>query len=88
MRRQAYPNWHIAVNEHIVRAITTRLAYLEGGTKVGQHALEQEEGKGFIYVAALVERLKKYEEAHDKYSSFQEFHPRLIEVFREILVAK
>lgn len=83
MARQAYPNWNIAVSEHVVRAITTRLAYLEEGEETGAKALEGEEKRGFIYVAALVERLKQYEAARQVYPTLADFYPQLIDVFRE-----
>ncbi len=39
---------------------------------------------GFIYIAALAERLKEYEGQPDKYPTFADFYPRLIDVFKEI----
>lgn len=83
MRRQAYPVWEIAVNEHIVRAITIRMAYLDGGQEVGDKELRQQKDRGFQYVEALVERLKEYEGARDRYPTIAEFYPRLLRVFQE-----
>lgn len=83
MRSQAYPFWKHTVNEHIVRAVTIRLAYLEGGQEVGDKELQKQKDRGFQYVEALTERLKEYEAARDKYPTVAEFYPRLVEVFRE-----
>jgi Domain of unknown function (DUF4932) len=83
MKAQAYPHWETTVNEHIVRAVTIRLAYLEGGQEVGDKELQKQKDRGFQYIEALTERLKEYESARDKYPTIAEFYPRLVEVFRE-----
>ena len=83
MGRQAYPDWQITVNEHIIRAITIRLAYIEVGAAAGDHALEREKNIGFAYVEALAAELKEYETARDQYPTIADFYPQLIEVFRE-----
>lgn len=83
MKAQAYPLWKHTVNEHIVRAVVIRLAYLEGGQEVGDKELQRQKDRGFQYVEALVERLKEYEAARDKYPTITEFYPRLVGVFRE-----
>jgi hypothetical protein len=88
MRPQAYPEWHTAVIEHVDRAVTTRLAYRELGADAGDKALANERRQGFVYVPALVERLKEYEEHRDRYPSFADFAPRLMAVFDELAAAK
>lgn len=83
MGRQAYPVWDTAVNEHIIRAITARLAYLEDGQAAGDEELDNQKKRGFVYVEALAERLKEYESARDRYPTIAEFYPRLLDVFGE-----
>lgn len=83
MKAQAYPIWKHTVKEHIVRAVTIRMAYLEGGQEVGDKELQTQKDRGFRYVEALTERLKEYEAARDRYPTIAEFYPRLVEVFRE-----
>ncbi len=87
MRLQAYPDWHISVCEHVVRSVTTRLAYRELGASAGDNALTYERSRGFAYLPALVERLKEYEEHRDRYPDFAAFAPRLIAVFDELNAA-
>lgn len=81
MRVQSYPVWEIAVNEHIVRAITIRMAYLDGSQEAGDKELQRQKDRGFQYVEALTERLKEYEGARDRYPTIGDFYPRLLEVF-------
>jgi len=83
MKRQAYGNWVICVNEHIVRAVTTRLAYREIGKEAGKEALRNEKRKSFVYVEALCKRLEQYENQREKYPTFVDFYPELINVFKE-----
>ncbi|HUF46538.1 MAG TPA: DUF4932 domain-containing protein [Vicinamibacterales bacterium] len=81
MQKQAYGDWPTAVHEHIVRAITLRLAYARSRAD-GDRALRNEEARGFRYVKALAARLEEYEAAREKYPTFETFFPRLLEVFR------
>jgi hypothetical protein len=78
MRRQAYGNWESTVNEHIVRAVTTRLAYLHYGAEAGDRALRGEQERGFIHVAALCAALERYEAARDTYPTLNDFYPELL----------
>ncbi len=81
MKSQAYGNWQTCVNEHIVRAVTTRLTHREIGSEAGEDALYREKSRGFPYVRALCESLVGYEEQRDKYPTFADFYPELVRVF-------
>jgi hypothetical protein len=78
MRRQAYGNWESTVNEHIVRAVTTRLAYLHYGPDAGDRALKAEQARGFTHVAALAAALERYEASRDVYPTLNDFYPELL----------
>lgn len=84
MKKQAYGTWETCVNEHLVRAVTTRLAYREMGKEAGEKALLHEKTKGFFYVEALCKRLEKYENERNKYRTFADFSGELIDVFKEL----
>ncbi|MHC5065842.1 MAG: DUF4932 domain-containing protein [Planctomycetota bacterium] len=84
MSEQAYGNWQTCVNEHIVRAVTVRLAYHQSEEE-GSRALEYETGRGFVYVGELCEKLAKYEGNRDAYPSFKDFYPELLMVFAEAM---
>jgi Domain of unknown function (DUF4932) len=84
MSSQAYPSWETCVNEHIVRAVTTRLAHLNDGRKAGERAIVAEQAKGFFYVPALCEKLEIFEKQKDRYPTFVDFYPELITAFKSL----
>lgn len=81
MRKAAYGDWETAVHEHIIRAITVRLAY-QRSQAAGDRLLQNEEARGFKYVRALAEKLQEYEAARNRYPVITEFFPELLTVFR------
>ena len=84
MKGQAYDNWQTCVNEHIVRAVTTRLTYREIGSDAGEQALGSEKEGGFAYVQALCESLAHYEQQRQTYPTLVDYYPELIKVLREL----
>lgn len=84
MEKQGYSKWSTCVNEHIIRALTTRFYYIYDGKQAGDSALEKELILGFIYVKDLCEKLKRYENNREKYKDFKEFYLELISVFKEV----
>lgn len=84
MKAQAYTSWLIAVNEHVVRAVTSRLAARLYSPQLGEQALKAEERKGFIYIQPLYEKLEFYETHRDQYPSFADFYPELLKVWAEL----
>jgi hypothetical protein len=72
------------VNEHIVRAVTTRLVYREIGSEAGEQALRSEKERGFAYVQELCESLAGYEKQRDAYLTLVDFYPELIGVLRKL----
>ena len=75
---------HEWVSEHVVRAVTTRLAYLKLGDNAGNAALNSEEKQGYIYVRPLCERLEIYERNRNTYTTFENFYPEMTAVFNEL----
>ncbi len=84
MKSQAYTTWEICVNEHIVRAVTTRLTYIHLGKAAGDQVLANEKKWGFYYIDALCKSLEDYENNRDTYPSFESYYPQLIKVFKEL----
>ena len=84
MKSHAYGSWETTVNEHIVRAITTRLTYIHRGQKLGDSIKKQERTRGFVYIDALMEKLEEFESSREKYPTFEDFYPELIKVFEEL----
>ena len=84
MSKQAYTNWETCVNEHIVRAVTSRLTYIHNGKDEYEKAVAFEKSRGFYYVEDLIKKLEEFEKNNDNYKDFKEFYPELIEVFKEL----
>ncbi len=84
MKQQAYGTWETCVNEHLVRAVSTRLIFRYMGKEAAEQALQYNKTKGFFYVEALCKRLEQYENQRDKYRTFTDFFPELIRVFKEL----
>jgi hypothetical protein len=84
MRQQGYSNWEGCVNEHVIRAVTSRIVLHQFGGEAASKALREESEQNFLYVEALYQRLAEYENRRDKYPTFRDFYPRLLDVFREL----
>lgn len=81
MLENGYAKWDQAVYEHIIRAITARLAARDKGEEAGRKAVTEEVQRGFVYVPALVESLRVYEDNRDKYPTLDAYFPQLLSVF-------
>ncbi len=81
MDKLNYGTWVTCLNEHIVRAVTVRLAYADSARE-GSKALYQELDEGFVYTRVLTEALKEYENNRDKYPDFISFYPKLLEALQ------
>lgn len=84
MRSKAYANWDTCLNEHIIRALTSRFVYHEDNLD-GIKVLEMEKETGFIYVEALFNKLEEYENNRDKYPTIEDFYPELIKSLDEFM---
>lgn len=76
MQRQQYPDWKVALYEHIVRACAEirLLAKLHKDFEK-KKALEYHEGKGFWYVGYIDSLLGVYETHRKEYPTFGKFVP-------------
>jgi len=81
-REKACGDWEECTNEHIVRTVTTYLAFQES-QEAGERALAHETKQGMIFVSSLVDRLKEYTNDRKRYPTLDSFYERLIEVFAE-----
>jgi hypothetical protein len=83
MRAKGYGDWRTCVNEHIVRACTTRFAFRELGDAEGKQALEGETSNGFVHVPALCAKLEEYERDRAKWPTLAQFFPELVLVLQQ-----
>lgn len=73
-----YRQWKAALDEHIVRAVTVRLAELHLGREAGDQAMQQQVEWGFVYVPPLVDALRRFDEHRADYADFAAFFPELV----------
>ena len=81
LRQGAYDNWQTVVDEHVVRAVTARVAAKTRGSDAGAAAVADEVNRGFIYVPALIERLAPYEADRRVWPDLNAYYPNLLEAF-------
>lgn len=84
MRNQAYPTWQIAVNEHIVRAVTARIIKQTEGHRAYQQEIARNLDLGFVYIDELVELLIKFENDKTTYPIIESFYPEIMKLFKSL----
>ena len=80
MAKQAYPTDVEIINEHLVRALQIR--YIINEFKDEQWAewlTNKEEKLGFIYIRPILKKLEEFENNRDKYKSFEDIYPEIVE---------
>ena len=85
MAGQFYHDWHSVVYEHLVRAITCRLAagkYSEDFAEMNLSRLEL--GQKFIYTVPLISALKEYEKSRNKYPTLESFMPDIVRTMKSV----
>jgi hypothetical protein len=78
MRAQVYGTWESSLNEHIIRAINTRLVLQNKGEAAINKNLEKEYNKGFIYIKPIYDSIVIYEENRETYKTFDAFYPEIL----------
>ncbi len=71
----SYPNWKTAINEQIIRAITTYLTFEKFGKEAGDQILRKEQRVCFLYTEGLLPLLRNYQQNRDIYPTFREYFP-------------
>jgi hypothetical protein len=73
--------WLHIVDEHVIRAMTSRLMAASFGEPAGMAKLQYEKAEGFVLVELVHQALLEYESSRDRYPAFSDFYPRIVEVF-------
>lgn len=81
LKQGAYDNWQTVVDEHVVRAVTARVAAKTRGADAGAAAVADEVGRGFVYVPNLIERLAPYEADRRAWTDLNAYYPTLLGAF-------
>lgn len=85
MISQAYPSWEICVNEHIIRAITNRLALIHFGEETYNFLNSEDKKKGFIYLKKVIQSLVDYEQNRQEFRTIDSFYKQIMNVFLSIM---
>lgn len=85
MISQAYPTWEICVNEHIIRAITNRLALKHFGEETYNFLNLEDENKGFIYLKNVIQKLIDYEHNRGEYLTIDLYYIEIMNTFMKIV---
>lgn len=81
-RKNMCGDWQECINEFVIRAVTTYLAYGDS-TDAGGKAYQKESARGVCLLDELLEQIRRYESARNSFPSFDSFYPNILEVFRE-----
>lgn len=81
---QGPPAWLHMVDEHVIRAITSRLAAIVEGEASGRAELEKEKHDGFALIGPVYEVLKEYEKDRARYPTIRDFYPRIVETLARL----
>ena len=80
MKEKSYGTWMYCLNEHIVRAVTSRIIYINDN-ELGEKALKYERDIGFVYVDQIFDKLIEYENKRVIYPSFDSYYLELLKAF-------
>lgn len=81
-RKKVCGDWQECVNEFIIRAITTQIAYSESD-EAGVLAYEKESAKGVSYMDSLLEKIRYYQSNRETYPTLDSYYLNILDVFRE-----
>lgn len=81
-RKKVCGDWQECVNEFIIRAITTQIAYNEADD-LGLQSYEKEKSRGVIYLDDLLDKIRYYQLNRDSYPTFESFYLNVLDVFKE-----
>ena len=85
MSKQAYVNWEITLNEHIVRAFTARAIEIQYGKQACNDVVRNELQKGFVYIEHIIEMLREYEKERDTHgTTFAQYFPTLLSAIAKL----
>jgi hypothetical protein len=82
-RKNVCGDWQECINEFIIRAITTYLAFGDS-EEAGARAYDREAGRGVSCLDDLLKNIRLYESDRDSFPTFESFYPKILDVFRNI----
>lgn len=81
-RQNMCGDWQECINEFVIRAVTTHLAFRESAD-AGAGAYAKESARGVCLLDELLEQIRRYESDRATYPTFDSFYPNILELFKE-----
>ena len=81
-RKNVCGDWQECINEFIIRAVTTQIAYNES-VSVGSQVYSKELASGVSYLDELMDKIKLFESRRDTFLTFESFYPNILDVFKK-----
>lgn len=81
-RKNVCGDWQECINEFVIRAITTYLAYNDS-EDAGNKAYTRENSRGVNCLDELLKNIRLYESERDTFPTFDSFYPTILKVFQD-----
>jgi hypothetical protein len=83
-RKNMCGDWEECLNEQVVRAVTTHLAYGDSEA-AGDRALQIEKKRGAVLIDELLASVREYSASRDRYPTFESYYPMLLRRLEALL---
>jgi len=81
-RKNVCGDWQECINEFVIRAITTQIAFNESDS-IGLLTYKKEKSRGVSYLDDLLDRIKLFQLKRDTFPTFESFYPNILDVFKK-----
>ncbi|MBF0408117.1 MAG: DUF4932 domain-containing protein [Candidatus Riflebacteria bacterium] len=83
MEMRSYGSWEAIINESLVRAASIQYFIDNNDNEAAERAIEDCINNGFSWIRAIVEKYADYQSNRDKYPTFEDFTPQLVQTFEK-----
>ena len=81
-RKKVCGDWQECINEFVIRAITTHIAYNESD-ETGDRAYEKEKSRGVSYLDSLLSKIRYYQLNREIYPTFESYYKKILDAFKD-----
>lgn len=80
-RKNVCGDWQECINEFIIRAITSQIAYNEA-YELGSQLYEKEKSRGVTYLDGLLDKIRFYQSNRESYPTLESYYLNILDVFK------
>ncbi|MFW6289443.1 MAG: DUF4932 domain-containing protein [Mariniphaga sp.] len=84
-RKKVCGDWQECINEFVIRAVTTHIAYNES-EETGKWAYEKEKVSGVSCLEDLLEKVAFFQANRKTYPTFESYYYKMLDVFKEEII--